>query len=101
MTITVADAAAIDFGVGAASGSTLNGYSVDDYLKVSLAAFTTWPKLLMSASIRFLKASPVGPPGVTAIFFKPSCTPGSASALPSSAVSLATTGAGVPAGTKK
>src|SRR5262249_14966876 len=89
------------FGPGAHVPPLRRRCNVNDYLKVRLAAFTTSAKTWMSASIRFLNSSPVGPPGFTAICLSPSCTPGSASALPSSIVSLFTIGAGVPAGRKK
>src|SRR6185437_5992461 len=54
----------------------------------------------MSSSISFLKASPVGPPGFTAIAASRSLTRLSDSALVSASSSFLTIGAGVPAGAK-
>ncbi len=71
-TITAARVAAIGRSAKMRRATQLLCCNVDDYLKVRLAAFATSAKVLMSSSIRFLKASPVGPPGLTAIFFKPS-----------------------------
>lgn len=67
-TIAAVSAAAIDLGQKPAAHYRARWSNVDDYLKVRLAAFTTSAKFVISESIRFLNASPVGPPGFTAIF---------------------------------